>query len=133
MRTTKTDTLELIETRYLIRPIKHPGLSIIVWRENGYYGHESDYIKKDDYYYKEGQENWKIHEGLFKKPDYCYVIAHFVYDDNIGYYNFEFVDDRPLELNDEQWLHFKSLIKEGFDQLNLVLEHEQMDSMQNEI
>lgn len=118
MKTTIANTLELTESSYLGDSPEHPGLSIVVWRENIYYGKEDSFCKKGDFYYKEGEEWWRIHKSLFKHPFYNYVIAHFIYDANTGSYTLEFIDDRPLELDNEQWLQFKELIKEGFKKLN---------------
>lgn len=108
--------LELVPSTYLGTPPEHPGMSIIIWRTNSNYKKEKEYIKDGDYYYKEDYPNFRYHKDCFKNPFYNYAIAHFIYDK--GCYTLEFIDDRPLELDNKQWIRLKELIKEGFETLN---------------
>lgn len=114
----RINNLEFRKSSYIGNPPEHIGWEICLWESNVYYGHESDFIKKDNYYYCEDKPWWKIHEDCFKHPESCFTIASWDYKD--GCYEFSFVGDRPIRYleTDEDWNDFRTLIKLGFSKLN---------------
>mgnify|MGYP006935829838 CR=1 FL=1 len=86
---------------------------------NCYYGHESDFIKIDDNWYQDPNFTWhKVHKSCFKNPEVCYTIAKFEYDKHEEIYEFMWIDERPLDLTEQEEKDFKELIIYGFNELN---------------
>ena len=96
---------------------EHLGYDIIKYYPNSCYGKESEYEKEGEWY-TDPKYNFRIHEDCFKSKESCYVIAHFSYDDHEGYYDFEFVGDRPLKLTEEERKIFWEFVDYGFCILN---------------
>lgn len=69
---------------------------IIKWQENPYYQKESEYIKEDDFYYKEEICSFSIHKSCFEDPESCYVVS-FIENGIV-----DFVGDRVIELESIQ-------------------------------
>lgn len=116
----RINNLEFKVASYLLKNPPEPiAYHINKWEPNCYYKHESDFIKVDDNWYQDPNFFWhKIHKSCFKNPEICYAIAAFEYNDHEGDYEFMWVGERPLDLNEEEEKDFKELIKYGFKNLN---------------
>lgn len=112
--------LQFRKATYLGEEPKHPSYHIDKWVPNRYYKKEDEYIKEGNYYtYADPlYRNCRIHKDCFKNPEVCYGIAAFVYDDHEGFYELQFIGDRPLELDESERNTFWSLIEYGYKQLN---------------
>ena len=95
-----------------------PSWHIDYWYPNGYYGRESEFIKKGDWYLLPDNKHCRIHKDCFKNPQCCMAIASFNYNENEGCYELEFVGDRPIQLTKEERDIFWELLEYGFKQLN---------------
>ena len=118
----RIDNLEFAVSSYLLPKTalpEHVGFSINKYYQNPYYGKENEYKKEGEFYTRleEGPYGCRtcIHENCFKNPESPYVIASWDWDDEDGYYNFEFVDNRPLQLNEDERKIFWELLEYGFD------------------
>ena len=86
---------------------------------NCYYGHEDDFIKVDDNWYRDPNFTWhKLHKSCFNHPETCYTIASFEYNKHEGIYEFMWIGERPLDLTEQEEKDFKKLIIYGFNKLN---------------
>ena len=82
---------------------------IISWYPNSHYGHENDYIKVDDEYYRyKDNEHCFIHKSCFKHPESCYVVAFVTKSEEPDILS---VCDRPWDLSEEDEKDFKQIIK----------------------
>lgn len=82
---------------------------IRLWYSNCYYGHENDYIKVDDEYYRyKDNEHYFIHKSCFEHPESCYVVAFVTNNEEP---NILSVCDRPWDLSEEDEKDFKRIIK----------------------
>lgn len=104
---------------------KNPAWHIDFWYPNAYYGKESEYvhpvvggIEQTDWYVNPSYPYGKIHKDCFKNPQSCIAIASFNYNSHEGYYELEFVGDRPVSLSKEDREIFWELLEYGFKQLN---------------
>lgn len=113
----RINNLEFGKSSYLGPEPDNPGWEIRVYKPNQYYGNESDFIKKGTKYYLKdpAYSYFSIDESCFKRPEYCFTITSWEWIHNE--YVLMFVDDRPLDLTDEEWLDFKELLKFGFEYL----------------
>lgn len=123
--------LEFRMASYLLPKEKwpnNPSYDIVYWYPNEYYGKESQYIKKGEWYVPKSSNypySYRIHQDCFKSPESCYTIASFNYDKEDDKYYFIFIDDRPLVLKDKiQREAFWKLIKYGYKYLNNKQEDE---------
>ena len=110
--------LELRKASYLCKEPEVPAYNIDKWEPNIYYKKYNKYKKDGDYYTPKDTPYIRIHKNCFKNPETCYSIASFEYNTKEGYYEFEFVGDRPLKLNKEELDNFWRLVKIGFTILN---------------
>ena len=111
---------------------KHPAWHIDYWYPNIYYGKESEYvhpiingIEQTDWYVSPSNSFGRIHKDCFKNPESCMAIASFNYNSHEGYYELEFVGDRPIQLTKEERDIFWELLEYGFKQLNNQEENEE--------
>lgn len=120
VETKRINTLEFREATYLTKnPPEIKAYHIDRWYPNCYYGRESEFIKDTDGFYRDPVHSWhRIHKSCFKHPESCYTIATFEYDEYEGEYEFMWVGERPLDLNEQEEKDFKELIKYGFEILN---------------
>lgn len=108
--------LEFKKASYLSSEPSFVSYDIVKYYPNPYYDKEKDYIKLNhEYYCYPKNTSHRIHKDLFKNKELCAVIATFKYDNKEGNYNLEFIGDRPLECN---WNDFRELIDYGYKQLN---------------
>lgn len=113
--------LEFAPASYLLPKEKwpeNPAWHIDYWYPNGYYGRENEYEKDGDWYIDPKFRFGRIHKDCFKNPQSCMAIASFTYNNHEGYYELEFVGDRPLGITKEEREIFWDLLKYGFEQLN---------------
>ena len=111
--------LELRKASYLGKEPKVPAYHINKWVPNEHYKQQRKYIKDGDFYKPKNSEfQYRIHKNCFKNPESCYSIATFCYDEKEEYYEFSYIGNRPLSLNDEEFNNFQKLIKIGFTILN---------------
>lgn len=97
------------KAQYLINPPEVCDFHIDRYEPNAYYGNESKYIDKGDYYYDD-KFNYYISKSLFSKPEYCYAVASFTRKES----NWElhiYYDD---VFNDSDFIE---IAKYGFEQL----------------
>lgn len=118
MEKKKIQNLELREASYLGEKPEHPSWHIDRWQPNTYYGKEHLFIKDGDYYKYPDNDYCSIHKSCFKHPETCYSIAAFTWDSHEECFNFEFIEDRPLDLSEEEKKIFWELIDYGFKMLN---------------
>lgn len=119
--------LEFRPASYLLPKNKWPEhctWNIDYWYPNIYYGRESEYIhpivagvEQTDWYVDPKLSFGRIYKDCFKYPQLCMTIASFEYKYE-GYYELEFVEDRPLSLNKEEKEIFWELLEYGYKQLN---------------
>lgn len=111
-------TLSLDLASYLGDPPKHRAWHINRWTKNNYYNREKDFIKIDENFYSSSQNSiFHIHKDCFKHPLTSYAIATFEWDDHDESYEFKYIGDRPLDLEDNEQELFRKLIEEGFSKL----------------
>lgn len=93
-------------------------IDIVICKENCYYGKESNYVKKGDYYGPKGdfQDLISVHKSCFKYPINVYTIATVTKEDE-GI-NIKFIGTRPMELNQKQWCNFRYKIYEAIEELS---------------
>lgn len=117
--TKRVNNLEFRVATYLLKnPPEIKAYHINKYMPNCYYGHEADFIKIDDNWYRDPNFSWhKIHKSCFKNSETCYAIASFEYNKHEGVYEFTWIGERPLYLT-EQEEDFKELIIYGFNKLN---------------
>ena len=108
---------------YLCEEPEFPSWHIDCFYPNSYYGKESEYTKKGDYYVKDINNPYsiEIHKNCFKHKESCYSIASFIRNKN-GCYKFQFIRDRPLNINEEDLKDFWELVKYGYQELNKLNE-----------
>ena len=103
---------------YLGEEPEFPSWHIDFLYPNPRYGKEKDYIKKGDYYIsKDTACPIHYHKNCFKYKESCYSIASFIRNKE-GYYEIQFIADRPLELAENNIKDFWELIKYGYKELN---------------
>lgn len=102
----------------------NPAWHIDLWYPNGYYGRESEFEKDGDWYLYP-DKYCRVHKDCFKNPQSCIAIASFNYNSHEGYYELQFVGDRPISLPKEQRDTFWELLEYGFKQLNNREENEE--------
>lgn len=114
----RIENLSFQKATYLGEPPKHIGYQICKWEKNPDYNKESEYIKVDsEFYCYPDQPHFKKHKSCFKHPEYSYAIASFEYNKE-GYYELEFVGERPMNLNEKERKIFWELLEYGFKTLN---------------
>ena len=121
MESKRVGNLEIGPATYFLPKDKWPekgAYNIYYYYPNIYYGRESEYIFEDGWYLDPKFQGHRIHKDCFKNPEVCMSIASFEYDDHEGCYEFEFIGDRPLDLNQEEKKIFWELIEYGFKNLN---------------
>lgn len=122
----RVDDLKFEKAVYLYKEEpEHCGYSISVYKPNKYFGHENDYIKENEEYYRPKNitdGNWHIHVSCFQKPETSYVIADWIWNDHSKNYEFKWVDDRPLNYckTKEDIIRFHEMTKYGFQVLNFI-------------
>ena len=126
IKSKRIGNLMLRKATYLGEEPEFPSWHIDCFYPNPYYGKESEYTKKGDYYIKDINSPYhvRIHKSCFKHEESCYSIASFIRDKE-GYYELSFIGDRPLSLNEEEIKIFWELIKYGYQELNKLNENEQ--------
>ena len=102
---------------------KNPGYDIILWYPNNYYGRDEEFPEDPlDNSFRLSPEypRHRIHKSCFKKPESCFTIASFDYDEHENFYELHFCLDRPIEyLNTvEKREIFWELLNYGNEQLN---------------
>lgn len=119
MESKRIGNLEIRQATYLLpTPLENPAYHIDYWYPNGYYGRENEFIKEGDWYVYPDNHHSRVHKDCFKYPQSCMAIASFTYNKREGYYEFEFVGDRPLQITLEEREIFWKLIEYGFKELN---------------
>ena len=118
----RIENLEFAPASYLLPKEKwpeNPAWHINYWYPNGYYGRESEFIKEGDWYIDNrfGLKT-RIHKDCFKHPQSSMAIASFNYNNHEGYYELEFIGDRPIQLTEDERTIFWELLEYGFKQLN---------------
>ena len=116
----RINNLEFKVATYLLKnPPEIKAYHINRYMPNCYYGHESDFIKIDNDWYRDPSFSWhRVHKSCFKNTETCYAIASFEYNKHEGIYEFMWVGERPLELTEQEEKDFKKLIIYGFNKLN---------------
>lgn len=120
IETKRINNLEFKVATYLLKnPPEIKAYHINRYMSNCYYGHESDFIKIDNDWYRDPNFSWhKIHKSCFKNSETCYAIASFEYNKHEGVYEFMWVGERSLDLTEQEEKDFKELIIYGFNKLN---------------
>lgn len=118
----RINDLEFKKCSYFGIEPEYVSYEIVKWEPNTYYNKES-LFKKDGNYYISDIGNFRIHKSCFKNKETCYSIAIYKYDDYENIYNIEFVDNRPLDLSDNEWITFKKLLEKGAEFLENELSH----------
>lgn len=119
MESKRIGNLEIRQATYLLpTPPENPAYHIDYWYPNGYYGRENEFIKEGDWYVYPDNHHSRVHKDCFKYPQSCFAIASFTYNKREGYYEFEFIGDRPLQITLEEREIFWKLIEYGFKELN---------------
>lgn len=77
---------------------------IIYWQDNEYYGKQSEYIFDGDWYKKTLDSNHYISPSCFENPKFCCTIAFI--EAGVP----DFIDERPLELKDNELRDFLKLL-----------------------
>ena len=111
IETKRINNLEFkVATYFLKNPPEIKAYHINRYMPNCYYGHESDFIKIDDNWYRDPNFYWhKIHKSCFKNSETCYAIASFEYNKHEGVYEFTWIGERPLDLIEQEEKDFKTL------------------------
>ena len=111
IETKRINNLEFKVATYLLKnPPEIKAYHINRYMPNCYYGHESDFIKIDNDWYRDPNFSWhKIHKSCFKNSETCYAIASFEYNKHEGVYEFTWIDERPLDLTEQEEKDFKTL------------------------
>ena len=118
--------LKFEKSVYICKEPEHCGYSISVYKPNKYFGHEDDYIKENEDYYRpkdiDEDISWHIHKSCFQNPETSYVIASWAWNDNKEGYDFKWVDDRPLDYckTKEDIIRFYEMTEYGFQVLNFL-------------
>ena len=109
IETKRINNLEFKVATYLLKnPPEIKAYHINRYMPNCYYGHESDFIKIDNDWYRDPNFSWhKIHKSCFKNSETCYAIASFEYNKHEGVYEFMWVGERPLDLTEQEEKDFK--------------------------
>lgn len=111
--------LELMEASYLCKKPSIVSWHIVKWYQNEYFGKEKDYIKLNhEFYCAPNNTGYRIHSNCFKYKECNYAIATFDWNEKEECYNFSYINDRPIDLNEEETKNFIKLINYGFHQLN---------------
>lgn len=97
---------------------KNPAWHINYYYANIYYGREDEFIKDGQWYLYPDNHHCRVHRDCFKHKQSCMAIGSFEYDKSEGVYEFSFVGDRPLSLNENERKTFWELIEYGYKQLN---------------
>ena len=124
----RIEDLEFRPSSYLLPKDKwpeNPSYDIILWYPNNYYGRDNEFpedpldnsFRTDPKYF-----NFKIHKSCFKKPESCFTIASFDYDEHEHFYELHFCLDRPIEYLSapEKREIFWELLEYGNKQLNKI-------------
>ena len=122
----RIEDLEFRPSSYLLskdKLPKNPSYDIILWYPNPYYGRDEEFPEHPlDNSYRTDPKYWnyRIHKSCFKKPESCFTIASFDYDEHEHFYELHFCLDRPIEyLNTiEKIKIFWELLNYGNEQLN---------------
>lgn len=122
MKINNLDNLDLLNTLAIEKPTylddkEHDNeLVIVKYISNYYYNKEPDYIKDGDWYSPkdEYRDCMRVHKSCFAHPLSKIVIATIIKEKEV---NIKFVLDRPLDLNRDQWMQLKSLLKEAYNEL----------------
>ena len=122
----RIENLEFRPSSYLLpkdKWPKNPSYDIILWHPNSYYGRDEEFPEDPlDNSYRTDPKYWnyRIHKSCFKKPESCFTIASFDYDEHEHFYELHFCLDRPIEyLNTvEKREIFWKLLEYGNKQLN---------------
>ena len=117
----KINNLEFRKSTYLGDEPEHPSYDIVLWYPNDYYGKEDKYIKEGDWY-RDPQFNFRIYKDCFKHPECCMTIACFK-PDSEGFYEVQFIEDRPLD-KEVNWKEFYKLLNYGNQKLNYQSKHD---------
>ena len=120
----RIDNLEFRPSTYLLPKEQYPdpiGYSIDHYSPNTYYGREEEFPldpRDPNFRVYPDYPNCRVHKDCFKHPQSCCTIAHFEYNSHEGYYELEFIGDRPLELTPKEWEDFRKLLEYGFKHLS---------------
>lgn len=118
MESKRIHNLKFKKATYLGNEPENPSWEIAKYEPNSFYGKEDYFVKEGDHYRDPERKFIRLHANCFKNKETCYSIAMFNYNKKDGDYEIEFVADRPLELNSEEWNTFKELLSYGYSQLN---------------
>ena len=114
----RIENLEFKKASYLGSEPEFPSYHIDFWVKNKYYGKEHEYLQDGDFFKRSEDSIFKIHKSCFINPETCFAIASFTHNLDYDYYDFSFVDSRPLSLTEEERKTFWQLIEYGYKQLN---------------
>lgn len=114
----RLNNLEFRPCTYLCKPPKAISYEIVKIQSNPFYKKESEYKNDGEWYYKD--DSVSIHKSVFESPESIYTILIFRYDEKNNDYNVEFVSDRYLDLNLEEWNTLHELLSE----VNMYLNNE---------
>lgn len=113
----RINNISFDKATYLFDPPKHISYHINKWIPNEYYNRESEFTVVDsDFYCYPNNPRYRIHKDLFKSKEYSIAIASFDYEDD--FYELHFIDNRPLDLNEQEIKDFWDIIKYGDKILN---------------
>lgn len=102
METYRIKNLEFKPCTYIGELPKHISFEIVKYYPNSYYGTESNFEKQGEFYL-DGTHSIRVHKSCFKSKENCYTILIFRYNEYNDDYIAEFVSDRYLDLNDDEW------------------------------
>ena len=123
IKSKRVGNLMFRKATYLGKEPDFPSWHIDLFYPNPKYGKESEYVKKGDFYVKDiTNPSIRYHKDCFKGKELCYAIASFCRDKE-GFYELNFIADRPLELNKTDIEDFWKLVKYGYKELNKLNEN----------
>lgn len=102
METYRIKNLEFKPCTYIGELPKHISFEIVKYYPNSYYGAEANFEKEGEFYL-DGTHSIRVHKSCFKSKENCYTILIFRYNKHDNDYTAEFVSDRYLDLNDDEW------------------------------
>lgn len=103
------------------KTMEHPSYVIDLWYPNTYYGKIDQFHKVEgEYYVSNEKPHCYMSKSIFEKPELCYSIAEFNYNEKEACYEFSWIGDRPLKVINNNELNpvFNNLIEYGFHELS---------------
>lgn len=111
--------LGIMKATYLCKQPSVVSWHIVKYYPNEHFGKEKNYVKLNHEFYCDPKNTGcRIHRSCFTSKEFNYAIASFDWNEEDECYNFGYVGDRPLDLNEEETKNFLELISYGFHQLN---------------